>query len=399
LKLADRQGLETMTAKPLSGLQVLDMSQGIAGPSCGGHFAEFGAEVIKIEPPGGDWMRPIGTMIAGSSPSALVYNRGKRSLALDIRTPKGREIALKLAERSGVVIENARPGVMDRLGLGFESVRLRRPDVVYVSVSGWGQRGPEREKPMVDAVAQAFSGLMGATRSREGAPVKLDATLIDAITGLYAFQAATMALWNRAPGAPARHLDISLLQCAAHIQAPNIVEASHLGRPPGLLNPPAGNYRTADGWIVLSLVTEAQFQALCRVIGRPELAKEPRFESFTSRRSQLASLREIFDAAFASRKTSELVEAILAEGGLAGPINTYSDWLAHPHVAAVAAAPVHDIGGHPVAIPHLPGQPPNAAALPEVGEHSRDVLAGLGISAEEIARLVAEGIVTTKPSA
>jgi len=380
---------------PLQCLFVLDMSQGIAGPSCGGHFAEFGAEVVKIEPPQGDWMRPIGTTIAGASPSALAYNRGKKSLALDLRTPEGREIALKLAERAHVAIENARPGVMDRLGLGFEAVRRRKPDIVYVSVSGWGQKGPEREKPMVDAVAQAFSGLMAATRSREGAPVKLDATLIDAITGLYAFQAATMALWNRKPGAPAEHLDISLLQSAAHIQAPNIIEASYLGRPPGLLNPPAGNYRTADGWIVLSLVTEAQFQALCRVIGQPELAKDPRFETFAARRSQLGPLREIFDRAFARRGTKELVESILAEGGLAGPINTYSDWLAHPHVQAVEAAPDYRIGETTVKLPHLPGQAPNPAPMPQVGEHSREVLLSVGLAAAEIAELEGKGIVVT----
>lgn len=385
-----------MTTKgPLASLTVLDMSQGIAGPSCGGHFAEFGARVVKIEPPEGDWMRPIGTRIAGSSPSALVYNRGKESLALDLRRPEGRDIALKLAERADVVIENARPGVMDRLGVGFAAVRARNPDIVYVSVSGWGQRGPEREKPMVDAIGQAFSGLMAATRGREGAPTKLDATLIDAITGLYAFQAATMALWNRKPGAPAQHIDISLLQSAAHIQAPNIVEASHLGKPPGLLNPPAGNYKTADGWIALSLVTEAQFQALCRVIGRPELITDPRFESFAQRRSQLAALREIFDAAFATRQTGELVRQILSEGGLAGPINTYSDWLAHPHVEAVEAAPRYDAGGHAVRMPHLPGQPANEAKLPDVGEHSCAVLASLGLEPAEIDRLVAARIVKT----
>ncbi len=385
--------------KPLAALTVLDMSQGIAGPSCGGHFAEFGAEVIKIEPPEGDWMRPIGTTIAGSSPSALVYNRGKKSLALDLRTPQGRDIALKLAKRSHVVIENARPGVMDRLGVGFAAVKTVKPDIIYVSVSGWGQTGPAREKPMVDAIGQAFSGLMAATRSREGAPVKLDATLIDAITGLYAFQAATMALWNRAPGAPAQHLDISLLQSAAHVQAPNIIEASHLGRPPSLMNPPAGNYRTADGWIALSLVTEAQFKALCTVIGQPDLPNDPGYATFAVRRDKLAELRKLFDAAFATRRTNELVAAILEAGGLAGPINTYSDWLQHPHVVAIDAAPSYAVGGGVVRVPRMPGQPPNQALLPAVGEQSREVLSGLGFKAADIDALIASGVVRTATKA
>lgn len=380
-------------AKPLAGLAVLDMSQGIAGPSCGGHFAEYGAAVVKLEPPEGDWMRHIGTRIDGSSPSAITYNRGKQSLALDLKTDAGRQLALKLAARSDVVIESARPGVMERLGVGFDAVKAVRANVVYISVSGWGQRGPERESPMVDAVAQAFSGLMGVTRSREGAPVKLDATLIDAITGLYAFQAASMALWGRTPASPARHIDISLLQCAAHIQAPNIIETSFHGTPPGLMNPPAGNYRTADGWIVLSVVTDAQFQGLCRAIGRPEVARDARYATFATRRGQLPALRAIFDAAFATRKTSELVAAILAEGGLAGPINTYSDWLEHPQVKAVEAAPYYAMGDSRIQLPHLPAAPPNAAPVPRIGEHTREVLAGLGLGAGDIDRLAADKVV------
>ena len=229
---------------PLAAITVLDMSQGIAGPSCGCYFAEHGARVIKIEPPDGDWIRHLGTRIDGMSSQTIAYNRGKESLALDLRKPEGRDIALKLAERADVVIESARPGVFERLGLGFEAIKARNPDVIYVSVSGWGQSGPNRERPMVDAVGQAFSGLMSVIRSREGAPVKIDATLIDAITGLYAFQATTMALWDRAKGSGAKHIDISLLQASAHMQAPNILEYGFVGRPPGLLNPPAGNYRT-----------------------------------------------------------------------------------------------------------------------------------------------------------
>lgn len=381
-------------AHPLTGLFVLDMSQGIAGPSCGGHFAEFGATVVKIEPPDGDWMRPLGSQIAGTSAQAIAYNRGKQSLALDIRTPRGRDIALSLAERANVVIENARPGVMERLGLGFEAVKARSPDVIYVSVSGFGQRGPRRAEPLVDAMAQAKSGLMNVMRSREGAPVKMDATLIDAITGLYAFQAASMALWGKQPGSGARHLDISLMQASAHIQAPNILEWDHVGGPPGLLNPPAGNYRTRDGWLALTTVNEAQYRGICAAIGRPELATDPRFSNVAQRKANVAALRAILDEILATRPTAEWTPAFAKEGALASAIYTYGDWLADEHFRSIDSAPAYALSnGAAVRIPHLPGQPPNERPVPSIGQHSADVLAALGLGEEEIQALVRDGVV------
>ena len=303
--------------KPLEGFRVLDMSQGIAGPSCAGHFAEFGADVVKIEPPEGDWMRPLGSRVGGTSPQAVTYNRGKQSLAIDLKTARGRDVALKLAARSHVAIESARPGVMQRLGLGFADVKAVRPDIVYVSVSGFGQTGPMREAPLVDALAQAKSGLMSVMRSREGAPVKMDATLIDAITGLYAYQAASMALWGRAPGAEAKHIDISLMQAAAHIQAPNILEWDYVGKPPGVLNPPAGNYRTKDGFLVLTTVNETHFKGIFSAIGQLEIASDPRFATIVARKANLAELREIVDRALITRTTAEWIAAFEREGALA----------------------------------------------------------------------------------
>jgi hypothetical protein len=144
--------------KPLAGITVLDMSQGIAGPSCASHFAAYGARVIKLEPPGGDWIRQLGARIAGSSAATIAYNRGKESIAVDLKTKEGREIALKLGEKAQVVLESARPGVMERLGLGFAAFRERNPGVVYVSISGYGQRGPKREAAMVDTVGQPGRG-------------------------------------------------------------------------------------------------------------------------------------------------------------------------------------------------------------------------------------------------
>jgi CoA:oxalate CoA-transferase len=379
---------------PLAGLVVLDMSQGIAGPSCGGYFAEFGARVIKIEPPEGDWMRPLGTRLAGTSSQSILYNRGKESLALDLRKPEGRDIALRLAAGADVVIESARPGVMERLGLGFEAVKARQPDVVYVSVSGFGQRGPDRARPLVDALAQAKSGLMSVMRARDGSPVKMDATMIDSVTGLYAFQAASMALWGKQKGSGARHLDISLMQSSAHVQGPNILEWDYVGGPPGLLNPPAGNYRTADGFIAMTAVNEGQARGILAAIGRPELGADARFSSPAARKANVAALREILDAALLEHTTAHWVAAFEKENALASAIQTYGEWLADAHTKAIDMAPAYELrDGKRARLPHLPGQPPNNRPMPAIGEHSRDVLAGLGIDAGEIEALIGAGVV------
>lgn len=379
---------------PLKGLTVLDMSQGIAGPSCASHFAAYGARVIKLEPREGDWIRNLGSRIAGASSATIVYNRGKESIAVDLKTQEGREIALELGEKADVVLESARPGVMERLGLGFAQFSERNPSVVYVSISGYGQRGPKRETPMVDTVGQAFSGLMSVIRARDGAPVKIDVPLIDAITGLYAFQAASMELWGRKSGAPGRHIDVSLMQSAAHIQAINIVEHAFAGRPPVLLNPPAGNYPTADGWIAVTLVTEAQYQAICRSVGRPELATDPRYATFAARRDNLAALRAELDLELKKRPTREWAEIFAREGALGAPINDYGDWLGDAHVMAVDAAPDYELAtGDMVRLPHLPGGIMDDAAVPIIGEHTRSVLTELAYTREEIADLVRRGVV------
>ncbi len=378
------------TSGPLAAITVLDMSQGIAGPSCGGYFAEHGARVIKIEPPEGDWMRHLGTRIDAMSSQTIAYNRGKESLALDLRKSEGRDIALKLAERADVAIESARPGVFERLGLGFEAIKARNPDVIYVSVSGWGQRGPNRERPMVDTIGQAISGFMSATRARDGAPVKVDVPFIDAFTGLYAFQAASMALWGKAKGSGARHIDISLMQSAAHAQSPNILEYGFVGRPPGLLNPPAGNYRTRDGWIAITLVNQAQFEGICRAVGRADAISDARFTTVAGRKEHVAALRDILEEALAARTTAEWVPIFEKEGALASAINTYGDWLEDPHVQAVEAAPGYPLSdGKAVPLPHLPGQKPNMATVPTIGEHTRALLAEAGMGAASIDALIA----------
>ncbi|HUS55725.1 MAG TPA: CoA transferase [Thermohalobaculum sp.] len=369
-----------ISAAPMAGLLVLDLSQGIAGPYCGRLLADQGARVLKVEPPHGDWMRGLGPGPGATSTSAIYYNLGKESLVLDLKQPADLGRALTLAAQADVVIESSRPGTMAKLGLGYDAVRARNANVIYLTISGFGQTGPRAADPMTDTVAQAFSGYMSINRGRDGIPHKTDTTVIDAVTGQYAFQAIAMALW---PGAKreARHLDVSLMQSAAAILGPKVLEAAFLGQPPQAINPPAGSYRTSDGWIALTLVREEQFRALAREIGEPDLAQDPRFDSFANRAQNLAPLLAVIAAQLARASTAEWVARLTKAGLMASRINEFTDWLTEPQVIAANAAPQTEVLAQTfLPVPHNPGQPAYDRRCPHLGEHTETVLREFGLS-------------------
>lgn len=380
--------------RPLEGLRILDLSQGIAGPSCGGLFAEYGARVIKVEPTGGDWMRVLGPGYGDRSAGFIYYNRGKESLALDIKAPGAVDIVLELAARSDVFIENNRPGVSHRIGLGFDAVKARQPRIVYVSISGLGQVGPDAQRPLSDTVAQARSGIMAINRGRADAPSRIDTTVVDATTGLYAFQCATMALWGDPTSREARHLDISLMQSAAALQGPKILEYGIVGHMPEKLNSPAGSYPTADGWFAVTLVHESSWPAICKAIGRDDLCADPRFGSFLDRAKNNTVLTELLDEIFREHSTKHWVDILTTEGVLASPVNDYGDWLDDPQTRATRGAPLSAVTGSvSAAVPRTPGCVPFDRLSPRLGEHSRKILDETGIAAAEIERMLAAGTV------
>jgi crotonobetainyl-CoA:carnitine CoA-transferase CaiB-like acyl-CoA transferase len=224
---------------------------------------------------------------------------------------------------------------------------------------------------------------MSINRGRDGIPHKTDTTVIDAATGLFAFQAVTMALWPGAEGEArreARHLDVSLVQSAAAILGPKILEAAYLGQPPQAINPPAGSYRTSDGWIAVTLVREQHFHALAREIGEPDLPSDPRFASFASRSQNLPPLLEIIAARFTERTTEEWVARLTGAGLLAGRINEFTDWLTEPQVMAADAAPQVEVAARTyLPVPHNPGQPAHTRPSPALGEHTETVLREFGL--------------------
>ncbi|HVH81435.1 MAG TPA: CoA transferase, partial [Stellaceae bacterium] len=207
-----------------TGLRVLDLGQGIAAPYCAMLLAMHGAQVIKLEPPGGDWSRGLGKRYGDHTATSANFNRGKRGLALDLRTPKGRDIALALAKQADVVIEGFRPGVAARLGLGYEALHALNPRLIYVSISGFGQEGPYIGVACTDSVAQAFSGLAALNIGNDGAPHRVGAMIVDALTGLYAAQALGVTLYARERMGKGTQLELNLTQSAAAILGHKLAE-------------------------------------------------------------------------------------------------------------------------------------------------------------------------------
>ena len=381
--------------RPYNGLKVLDFSQGVAGPYCGSLMALYGAEVIKVEPPGGDWARKLGSDYNGHSVLDVCANRGKRSICLDMKHAEGRAVARALACEADVLIEGFRPGVADRLGIGYAEVKECNPRVLYLSISGYGQQGPLREEPCTDTVMQAFSGLMSVNPGNDGAPHRVGFLIVDMVTGLYAYQALATALHGRADAKEGRHIDVSLMQSAAAIQTAKISEYALAAGEPRVLNAPAGTYRTSDGWIAITLVSEAHWVAICEGLELPRLLDDPRFAGFEQRAEHLPALLDILNEQLPQRTTSEWNLRLLDAGALCNAIHDFGDWLDHSHVQAVDAAPSIQqprVGAIPT--PVIPGMVPldfddERQIAPAVGEHGRAILRERGYADAAIDTLIA----------
>jgi crotonobetainyl-CoA:carnitine CoA-transferase CaiB-like acyl-CoA transferase len=380
-----------------SGLRVLDLGQGVAAPYCAMLLAMQGAEVVKLEPVAGDWSRGLGAQYGDHTAMSAHYNRGKRSLAFDLRSPAAREIALALADRADIVIEGFRPGVADRLGLGYDVLAARNQRLLYLSVSGFGQDGPHAQLPSTDSVAQAFSGLMSVNLGNDGARHRVGAIIVDTLTGLYAAQVVGVALYARERSGRGRRIEVSLTQCAAAILGHKL--AAHIleDGAPRALNAPTGAYHTQDGWIVTALVREEQFARLAMALGRPDLVANPRFADFAMRARHAGTLSEIIGATFPTDTTAGWLARLRAADILADRVNGFDDWLADPHIVATGGAiAVGQPGMRQFHAPRTSGISAEAdaglAPAPEIGEHGRTIFAELGIDPAAVERLAAEGV-------
>ena len=266
-----------MHEAPYRGLRVLDFGQGIASPYCAMLLGVEGADVIKVEPPEGDWSRFLGTTYGSHTTLSAVYNRGKRSVCLDLKHKDGIAVARRLAKECGVLIEGFRPGVAARLGIGYKELSRDNPGLVYLSVSAFGQAGPYSKRPVWDWVAQAFSGFLSINVGNDGTPHRAGTTISDVVTGVYAFQAIATTLFARATVGTGRWIDVNLCQSTSASARYKVAEHILEGGAPRALNVPAGSYQTTDGWMMVTLVNEPQYKRLCAAIGREDFADDPRF--------------------------------------------------------------------------------------------------------------------------
>ena len=296
--MADDTNLLPTHEAPYRGLRVLDFGQGIASRYCAMLLAVYGADVIKVEPPEGDWSRYLGTKYGEHTTLSAVYNRGKRSLCLDLKSEEGVRIARRLAKDCDVFIEGFRPGVAARLGIGYDRLASENPRLIYLSVSAFGQVGPYSLRPGSDSVAQAFSGLVSVNVGNDKTPHRVGTTISDVAMGVYAFQAIATALYARATVGTGRWIDVNLAQSTAALLGHKVAEYVLEGGTPRALNVPAGSYQTSDGWLMVTLVNEAQYKRLCAAIGRDDLATDPRFADFPGRADCADTLISQFREAF-----------------------------------------------------------------------------------------------------
>ncbi len=385
---------------PLQGIRVLDLSAVLSGPMCTALLADQGAEVIKVEPPGGDLSRRIGPAKGDLSAMFIAANRGKRSIALDLKRSDCVAVLRQMAERADVLVENFRPGAMARLGLDCAALAPANPRLVYASITGFGASGPYADGRVYDAVIQAVSG-MSASHPRQpgGEPTLLASAVCDKLTALTAAQAICAALVARAHTGRGTRLEVAMLDAALAFQWPDAMYNHVFASDPlppwpefGVLQRP---YATRDGHVAVMSPQPDEFAALCRGLGRPDLASDPRFAHIDARRRNMAELLTLLDALIADHDTDELVQRLRAAGVPIGRVNQRHEVLDDAqvrHNAALVEFDHGDVGTVRLAraaarFGAAAGPPPKPA--PHVGEHGRELLAELGYDAARIDALLA----------
>ena len=394
--------------RPLEGVRVLTVENFIAGPFASMWLGDWGAEVVKVEEPGkGDHSRNTSPLRpdATGKPQSLSFlrsNRNKRSVTLDLKSEDGKRVFRELAAHADIVLENLRPGVMDKLGLGWAPLSALNPRLIYVAISGYGHAdvkpSPYTEHPAFDIVAQARSGLMYRPERSGDRPIYLGVSLGDIQAGIVAAQGALLALLQRGRTGKGQKVDVSLYDATMVLNELPLAMFSVFQEkyPPGAhaLTAPFGTYRAADGYIVIAVLGEHVWHRFCEAIGQPALAVEERFRDGLTRRSNMAQLDTVIQPWVSARSRAEAVQELLDHGVPASTVNDVDDVLECPHVAArdmlmTLQDPVWGavkIPGNPVKLSDAPDAP--ARHPPQLGEHTQQVLADwLGYSGDAVASL------------
>ena len=411
--MPQQEGEEQAMAKAFDGVRVIDFTQVIAGPFCTQHLAMMGADVIKLEQrSGGDQGRyligdnDLGRV--GMSPMFLSINSGKRAMTLDLKHPRARGVVHRLVAGANIVVENFKAGTMDRLGFGYEALKEVRPGLVFCSISGYGQTGDYAGAPAYDGAIQAASGMMSVTGHPDTGPVRAGFTAVDLSTGITAAFACASALYRQQATGEGQRLDVTMFESSLSMLAPLLIDyltTGNLAAPVGNSSPArvptADSFRVRGGAILMTCLTERQWQGLCRALDRPDLAADPCFADNEARKANQGALRAALEEAFAADTPEGWERRLAAEGVPAAPINDISQALAHPALAerrfverrpgpAGIERDVYTVNPAFLADDDGPG---TARPPPEHGADSDEILAEIGYSAGEIRELRDAGAV------
>ena len=395
---------QTQSRLPLSRFKVIDLTLARAGPSCVRTLADWGADVIRVEPPPGDG-EPEEMLGRRDGSDFQNLHRNKRAITLNLKTDEGREILMRLAEKADVVIENMRPGVTKRLGVDYEAVKKRNPKIVYGSVSGFGQYGPYTSRPSIDQIAQGMTGIMSVTGLPGQGPVRVGVAVTDIMAGAFLAQGVLIALLDREVSGEGRWVQTSLIEAGITLmdfQATRWLMDKKVPPQEGNNHPtntPMGLFPTADGFLNIAATSNKNFQTFCKLIDREKMATDPRFATMALRGRNKEALNELIAAALRARTTREWFEIIVAAGLPCGPVYSIKDVFADPQVETLRIA-------RPVEHPRLGNidlvaQPCEMTgfdrairtATPDIGEHNDEILGALGYDADAIEKLKAAGAI------
>jgi formyl-CoA transferase len=392
---------------PLDGVRVLEATTTAAGPLCSATLADLGADVIKVEVPTGEVNRHLPPFYPGTNVGAINgnINRNKRSLSLDLRKPQGRDLFLRIAAKSDIVVENFKKGTMAKWGVGYEDVRKVKPDIVYVSITGWGQFGPNSNRAGYDPIAQAASGWMSMNGGVDAPPVKAATAIGDETGGLNGAIGAMAALLHRNRTGEGQHVDISLLEGLVGGAAGVPLSVAAMGLVPQRLGNefgfavPANSYRCKDGWLYIAVLLDSHWKALAPILGHPDMADDPNFAELPKRLQNRDACNAIVAAWAAERTRAEALDVLLKAGLAVAPVNTYNETAVDPHIIerdVLQPARIEDgsMAIHTGPVAKFSRTPTRVRiGAPSIGQHNNEILSELGIDSATQDRLEKEGVI------